>query len=451
MSEQSQRIPVAEKIAYGLGDTATNLVWRTLMVFLGFFYTDVFGLPAAAVGTLMLLSRFGDGISDLLMGAIADRTQTRWGKFRPWILWMAIPFGVMSVLTFTTPDLGDSGKLIYAYLTYNGLILVFTASNVPYSAMTGVMSADPAERTKLSSYRFVGAFAGALLTQGLNESLVGWFGQGDDTVGYRYTMILFAVLAVGLFLVTFAMTKERVKALPREKINLRQDLGDLLKNRAWLVLFAVGLCFVTLTTLKQGATMYYFTYFLGAKSLAAGYMIFGTVGALIGAAITGKLTERWGRKRVMLISFAVAGLSSLAMYMVGPGQTEWVFGLGFITEFATGPIVTLFFAMLADAADYSEWKTARRATGLFYSAGTLSFKFGSGVGGGLIGWVLGSYGYAANAEQTADSLYAIKLLMSVLPAVGAALGMAAFLFYPISEKLLGEIKAALAERRSFES
>ena len=173
MTEESQRIPVAEKIAYGLGDTATNLVWRTLMVFLGFFYTDVFGLPSAAVGTLMLVSRFGDGISDLLMGAIADRTTTRWGKFRPWILWMAIPFGVMAVLTFTTPNLGDTGKLLYAYITYNGLILVFTASNVPYSAMTGVMSADPGERTKLSSYRFVGAFAGALLTQGLNRSAGG--------------------------------------------------------------------------------------------------------------------------------------------------------------------------------------------------------------------------------------------------------------------------------------
>jgi len=451
MTEESQRIPVAEKIAYGLGDTATNLVWRTLMVFLGFFYTDVFGLPSAAVGTLMLVSRFGDGISDLLMGAIADRTTTRWGKFRPWILWMAIPFGVMAVLTFTTPNLGDTGKLLYAYITYNGLILVFTASNVPYSAMTGVMSADPGERTKLSSYRFVGAFAGALLTQGLNEVLVEWFGQGDATEGYRWTMVLFAGLAVAMFLVTFALTKERVQAPPRKQLNLKEDLGDLLRNRAWLVLFGVGLCFVTLATLKQGATMYYFTYFMDAKPLAAGYMIFGTIGALIGAALTGKLTERWGRKQVMLVSFAVAGLSSLAMYAVGREHTAWVFGLGFVTEFATGPIVTLFFAMLADAADFSEWKTARRATGLFYSAGTLSFKFGSGVGGGLIGWTLGSYGYAANAEQTTEALYAIKLLMSVLPALGAAVGMIVFLFYPIHDRLLEEIKVALAERRSFET
>ena len=447
MIDPAQRIPVREKIAYGLGDTATNLVWRTLMVFLGFFYTDVFGLPAAAVGTLMLVSRFGDGISDLLMGAVADRTQTRWGKFRPWILWMAIPFGVMAVLTFTTPELGPTGKLWYAYLTYNGLILVFTASNVPYSAMTGVMSADPGERTMLSSYRFVGAFGGALLTQGLNEILVNGLGQGDATEGYRRTMVLFAVVAVVLFLITFAMTKERVAAPPREKLQLKEDLGDLLRNRAWLVLFGVGLCFVTLTTLKQGATMYFFTYFLEAKALAAAYMVIGTVGALIGAGLTGWFTNRWGRKAVMQGAFAVAGLSSLAMYGVGRDSTAAVFGLGFVTEFATGPIVTLIFAMLADAADYSEWQNHRRATGLFYSAGTLSFKFGSGVGGGLIGWVLGSHGYAANAEQSAESLHAIKLLMSVLPALGAALGMVVLFFYPINEGLLRQIKDSLVARR----
>ncbi|WP_221029949.1 MFS transporter [Actomonas aquatica] len=439
---------VRECVAYGLGDTATNLVWRTLMVFLGFFYTDVFGLSAAAVGTLLLVSRFSDGLSDVVMGVIADRTETRWGKFRPWILWTAVPFGVLTVLTFTTPDLGDTGKLVYAYLTYNALILVFTASNVPYSAMTGVMSADPGERTRLSSYRFVGAFGGALLTQGLNEPLVRWFGGGDATEGYRWTMVLFATVAVGFFLVTFAMTKERVKAVAtREPLQLRRDVADLLRNRPWLVLFALGLCFVTITTLKQGSTMYYFTYFLNSKALAGSYMVVGTVGALVGAALTGRLVKWWGRRRVVLGALAIMGLSCAAMYAVGREGTALVFGLGLITEAASGPVVTLFFSMLADAADFSEWKHRRRATGLVYSAGSLSFKFGSGVGGGLTGLVLASSGYAANLEQTPSALWGIKALMSVLPAVGCLVAFAAFWFYPLTDRKFAEIQAELAERR----
>lgn len=418
------------------------------MVFLGFFYTDVFGLSAAAVGTLMLVSRFGDGLSDLLMGIVADRTQTRWGKFRPWILWMAIPFGVMTVLTFTTPDLGSTGKLIYAYITYNGLILVFTASNVPYSALMGVMTPDPAQRTRIASYRFVGAFVGALLTQGLNESLVSSFGQGDDTVGYRWTMILFAIIAVSLFLWTFFGTKERVSPQPSQPLQLKRDLGDLMCNRAWWVLFGIGLCFVAIMSLKQGATLYYFTYFLEAKSLAATYLVVGTVGALIGAALTGKMVAWWGRKALVLGAFTVMGLASLAMYFVGRDSPTAVFVLGFLVEVASGPIVTLFFAMLADAADFSEWKNGRRATGLVYSAGSLSFKFGSGVGGGLIGYTLASSGYVANAAQSIEALDGIKLLMSVLPAAGCGLGIVAILLYPISDQRLEAIKSELATLRA---
>ena len=276
---------------------------------------------------------------------------------------------------------------------------------------------------------------------------MGWFGGGDDTVGYRWTMVSFAIVAAILFFVTFAMTKERVVAKPRPKLQLKEDILDLFGNRAWLTLFTVGLSFVTLTTLKQGATMYYFTYFLDAKALAAAYMVVGTIGALIGAALTGTLTERFGRKKVMLSSLALVGLSSLAMYWCGNKDTTAVFVLGFITEFGTGPIITLFFAMLADCADFSEWKTNRRATGLVYSAGTLSIKFGSGIGAALIGWVLASHGYAANTVQSADSLSAIRMLISTLPAAGAVVAAIAFMFYPLSDKLLREVKEALEKRR----
>lgn len=448
MSAPDVKIPTKECVAYALGDTATNLVWRTLMVFLGFFYTDVFGLSAAAVGTLMLLSRFGDGLSDVVMGVVADRTQTRWGKFRPWILWTAIPFGVMTVLTFTTPDLSDTGKLIYAYLTYNGLIIMFTASNVPYSAMTGVISPDPAERTRLSTYRFIGAFVGALLTQGLNAPLVSFFGSGDDTVGYKWTMLVFAIVAVICFFITFAMTKERVKPAPVEKLQLWRDLGDLFRNRAWFVLFLIGLFLITVNATRQGSTMYYFTYFLDSKAMAGSYLVITTVGALIGAALTAKLVAMWGRKAVITGAFAIMCVGSIGMYFIGRDGATAAFVLGFIIEAASGPIVTLFFAMLADASDYSEWQGGRRATGLVYSAGTLSFKFGSGIAGGMTGFVLASTGYVANMDQTVEALGGIRMLMSLLPAAGCAAGLVAFLFYPISDLKLETIRAELATRRS---
>lgn len=446
METKIDPIPFREKVAYGLGDTATNLVWRTLMVFLPFFYTDVFGLSAAAVGTLLLVSRYCDGISDFFMGILSDRTYSRWGKFRPWILATALPFGILTVLTFTTPQLGDTGKLIYAYLTYNALLIVFTASNIPYSALTGVMSHDPAERTILSSYRFFFAFLGAIIVQGFNTYLVEFFGQGDKISGYRWTMTLFAAIAVILFIITFLNTRERVVAPRREKLELKEDFKDLLKNRPWLILFFVGLTFVTLTTLKQGVTMYYFRYYVNDVSLAAGFMVLSTLGSMGGAIITGRLCLRWGKQRVMNAGFIIAGLSSAALYLAQPQDIILIFSLGVITEAATGPIVVLFFAMLADAADYSEWKHYRRATGLVYSAGTLSMKFGTGIGGALTGWTLTVVGYTANVAQTPESLHGIRLLISIFPAVAALVGIIAFRFYPLNEDILATIKNTLKER-----
>ncbi|MFW6353374.1 MAG: MFS transporter [Verrucomicrobiota bacterium] len=446
----SQHIPTREKIAFGLGDTAANLTWRSLMVFLPFFYTDVFGISAAAVGTLLLVSRYFDGISDFIIGLLADRSNSRWGKFRPWILFTAVPFGVLTVLTFTTPDFGMTGKLIYAYLTYNLLLLTFTANNVPYSALTGVMSSDPNQRTILTSYRFFGAFLGAIITQGLNAYLVEALGGGDNVSGYQRTMILFAVLSIVLFFITFIGTTERVQPVAPPKVDwkkgLAEDIKNLVGNRPWLILFGVGLSFVTLTTLKQGATLYYFKWFVGNVPLSAAFLVFGTLGAMIGAALTGILVTRYGKKRVMNVAFIVAGLSSAPLYFAGPDNLVLIFGLSFITEFATGPIVVLFFAMLADAADFSEWKTGRRATGLFYSAGTLAIKFGGGIGGAATGWTLTLTGYVPNVAQTEEALMGIRLVMSWLPALACVIGLLVFSFYPLDQAKLFEIKRDLDAR-----
>jgi GPH family glycoside/pentoside/hexuronide:cation symporter len=417
-----QKVPSGEKIAYGLGDTATNLVWRTLMVFLPIFYTDVFGLSAAAVGTLLLICRYWDGITDFIMGLIADRTSTRWGKFRPWILWTAVPFGIFTVLTFTAMDLSATGKLIYAYATYSALIIAFTANNIPYSALTGVMTADPVERTSISSYRFFFAFLGGLLT-------------------------LFSIVSVLLFLLTFLGTKERVRPVVAESHSSWEDVKDLFRNRSWFILFCIGLLFVTFTTLKQGVTMYYFKYFVGDTVLATAFMTSGLVAAMIGAAMTPWLSRTLGKRRLMSVSLAVGGVSSALLFLAGPSDFMFMFGLSMLTEFSTGPIVALFFAMLADASDFSEWQTGRRATGLTFSAGTLSFKFGTGVAGALTGWVLTTVGYVANTAQTAETLLGIRILISVVPGVVALLGLGIFQWYTLDESHLERIGTDLAERR----
>ena len=443
----NQKLSVIEKSGYGLGDTATNLVWRTLMVFLPFFYTDVFGLTAAAVGTLLLVCRFMDGLTDFLMGIIADRTETRWGKFRPWVLWTALPFGVLTVLTFTTFDLGHTAKLVYAYVTYSALVLVFTASNVPYSALTGVLTADPIERTSVSSYRFFFAFLGGVIVQGFSIALVEFFGQGDDVVGYQYTMTVFAALAVALFVVTFLTTTERVKPPAQQKTTFRRDFADLFTNRAWLILAVIGILFVTFTTLKQGVTMYYFRYFVGDVTLAASFMVIGTVGAMLTAAATKRLAVLVGRRRLFTYSFSVGLVSSALLYFVSPGDILVIFVLGILAEACTGPVVALYFAMLGDAADYGEWKNGRRSTGLVYSAGTVAIKFGTGVAGAITGWVLNIFGYQANVAQSPEALTGIVLLISVFPAVAALAAIIVFRFYVLDEEFLGRIEKDLIERK----
>ncbi|MFV1980974.1 MAG: glycoside-pentoside-hexuronide (GPH):cation symporter [Rhodothermia bacterium] len=441
-------VPFGEKIGYGLGDTAANLVWRTLIFFLPIFYTDVFGLSAAAVGTLMLVCRMGDGVTDFFMGIIADRTRTRWGKFRPWILWTALPFGIMTVLTFSTPDLSYTGKLAYAYLTYGGLILVFTANNIPYSALTGVITADPVERTSLSSYRFVGAFLGGLITQGLNIYLVEYFGQGDQIKGYKWTMALFAVISIILFLITFATTKERVKSTSAVRSTIKTDAIDLMRNKPWVILFFVGSLFVAFTTFRGGVTMYYFKYYINNVGIAAIFMVIGLLSAMFGAAITSPLTRRFGKRAVMNACLILGIVSSASIYLIGPDGMGivMIFVLSAIAEFSTGPIVVLFFAMLADAADYSEWMTHRRATGLIFSAGTLSMKVGTAVAAAASGWMLAWYGYAANVEQTAEALLGIRLLFSLIPALVGVVLLVVFQFYKLDESLLDRIEADLIQR-----
>lgn len=442
-----EKLSLKEKIGYGLGDTATNLTFRTITVFLTFFYTDVFGISAATIATLFLIVRLWDACNDLIMGIIADRTNTRWGKFRPWILWMALPFGILTLLTFITPDFSYVGKVIYAYVTYMLLMMIFTASNIPYSALSGVMTSDPVERTSLSSYRFVGAFVGALVAQGLNIPLTEFFGKGDQVKGYQWTIGVFAFISVILFVITFLTTKERVYPPKEQKNSLKNDLKELMGNKPWIIIFFVGVLFVSFSSLRQGVTLYYFKYYINNTNLATGFMVAGLVAAMIGAGITNLFARKIGKQKLFIITMLVAGVGAFLLYFVKPDQLVIIYALNIIIEFVGGIMPVLFFAMLADSADYSEWKFQRRSTGIIFSAGTFAMKTGIMVAGAGTGWLLSYFGYVANIEQAANTMIGIRLIFSIFPAALILIAGGVMWFYPISESKLTEIQQKLNERR----
>ena len=444
-----ERLPLKEKIGYALGDTASNLTFRTVMVFLTYYYTDVYGINPATVGTIFLVTRLWDAVNDLMMGALADRTNTRWGKFRPWILWTALPFGILTSVTFMAPDLSPTGKVIYALITYNLLMMVYTASNIPYSALSGVMTGDSLERTSLSSFRFMGAFLGGLLVQGLNLPLVRYFGGGNEVKGYQYTIALFGAVATILLVVTFLTTKERVQPPPGQKTPLRKDLADLVHNRPWLITFAAGVFFVGASVLRQGVTIHYFKWYIGDRDLATFFMVLGLLAAITGAALTRYLTGLLGKKTLFLLVLFITVVASSLLYLVTPSNRILLYALNIIIEFANGPMPVLFFAMLGDSADYSEWKNGRRSTGIIFSAGTFAIKTGVMIAGTAIGWLLALFGYDAGAAaQSPESLWGIRFLLSALPASLMLVAGVAVYLYPLNERVVAEIERDLALRRA---
>ncbi len=442
------RIKLREKIGYALGDTAANIAWRTLTTFLLIFYTDVFGISAAAAGVLLLVTRLTDGFTDVIMGMIADRTNTSKGKFRPWILWTAIPLGLILALTFTTPGFGPTGKLIYAYVTYILLTLIYTASNVPYSALMGVMTADEKERTSLSAFRFAGAYLGGIITQGLLIYLVLFLGNGDENKGYQYAIYLLSFVLTGFLLITYSSTKERIKPVV-SKPNIKQDLSDLVQNRPWLILLVIGFLFVTYNSIKQGITVLYFKRFIDNETLAASYMVVLLVASMIAALITTPLANRLGKKNLFIYVMLFSGITNALLFLAGPDDIGLIFALGTLSEFGAGIMPVLFFSMLGDASDYSELKNGRRATGLVFSAGTFAMKFGGGVAGGIIGFVLAAYGYDGMNEETAVSaIEGIKMLMSWIPALFTIPVVIILFWYPLSKFKLAEMGEKLKELRS---
>jgi len=495
----TEAVPVAEKLSfkekagYGFGDAAANFVFQTMLIFQLGFYTDVYGISAAAAGTLLLVGRFWDALFDPFMGVIADRTETKWGKFRPWVLWSAVPFMAMFVLAFTTPDFSASGKLVYAYITYILLMTLYSVNNLPYSALNGVMTGDVNERTSLSSFRFFFAMSASFLVQGLMLPLVTKFGQGNAAQGWTMTIGMFALLGVVFYVITFFSVRERIHPDPKQKSSPRQDFADLLKNAPWKSMFILTLfLFITLALWGSGM-FYYFTYYADKESLfgflqslglvtstgaeswwhgllsafglialddrsnvpSVGFSLFNMSGQLVtifGVLASTALSMRFGKKAVFLTGLSLTTLFTLLFIIAPADAIGLVFVLNILKSLAYGPTIPLLWAMMADVADYSEWKQHRRATGFVFAGIVFALKAGLGLGGAICGWLLSMYGYVPNVVQNEGALLGIRMTASVYPAITFLIGVIALSFYSISRTLNVQIQNELAERRkSFES
>lgn len=436
-----------EKFGYAGGDFASCLYFGIFMNFMSYFYTDVFGISAAALATMIFITRTWDWINDPIMGVIADRTNTKMGKFRPWLVWMIIPYMVIGVLTFTTFDLGSTGKLVYAYVTYSLLTMVYTAINIPYSALMGVMTSRSADRTTLASWRFVGAFAGTFFVNGTMLYLVNLFGRGNEKTGFTLTVALYALMAAGFFLMTFAFTHERVKAPTEEKSSISKDLKTLSRNGPWITMIFVSVLTILWIAVRGGATIHYFKYVSGNAHYGSLFLSISTVVQIAGVLLTKQFVALLGGKKrtYIIINFACAVLIAL-FYFIDPANIPLIMIHQGISSFISAPLMPLFWSMIADTADYGAWKLGHRSTGLLFSAGTFSQKIGWSIGPAVSMYLLGFFGFIANQDQGPETIHGLRLIMSWIPAFFALLAGIAVFFYKIDAKTEKEMESAMAEQ-----
>jgi len=468
---QQDKLRLTEKLSYGFGDLASCLYWQTFMVYLTYFYTDVFGIAAAAAGAMLGLSRSFDAFFDPVMGMIGDRTTTRWGKFRPFLLWLCVPFGVVGVLTFTVPGLAASGKLVWAWVTYNALMFLYTAINIPYTAMLGVLTPNPSERTSLSSIKFVGAFLGGIIISfGLLPGVkkLSALSGGSESHGWQLAFMIIGAAAICFFLVTFLGTRERVSPPPTQKTSVGRDLADLLTNGPWLILLATTITFILFVAARGSVTVHYFKYYVGPQTvtlpswvpkiggtqqwtfedLVSFFNGTGQLASLVGVILLPFYAVRVGKKVAFVSLFVIAIACTASFYFLKPGQLPLIYGLNLVGSMTGGPLSALIWAMYADSADYAEWKKGRRATGLVFSASIFSQKQGWAIGAWVSLGLMASVGFVANQTQTAETLHGLLLLMSLIPAALGIVSIIIVLFYPLSEAKVSQIAAELKTRRA---
>ncbi len=485
----SDRVSVREKIGYSLGDIATNFFFQAMILYQTRFYTDTVGLSAVAVGTMFLVLRLGDAVFDPIIGALADRTQTRWGKFRPWILWTALPFGAIFWAVYVTPDVSPQGKLIYAYLTYTLVMMLYSANNTPYSALMGVMTPDASERTSVASYRFVAALIGQFIIQALALPLVDKFGAGNSARGWGITMGIFGAAIVVFNLITFATTRERVQPDPKQQASLGEDLKNVFTCGPWLIMFILTLLIFTMLVVRGSSLNYFANYVVeptaiknfldqvGLASIGSGpvtgwksaldalgllvkpdgsnaagvflsfFFVSGSVIQIVGILFSKRLTDRFGKKAVFIAGMGVSTIATALVFFVPANAVNLLYLVGMLWPLGWGPTVPLLWVMIADVADYSEWKTSRRAIAFMYAGILFALKVGLGIGGALSAWLINLHGYQPNVAQTPGALLGIRLAASVYSAIPMALGLVCLAIYPIGKELNARIQRELEERR----
>jgi GPH family glycoside/pentoside/hexuronide:cation symporter len=432
---EMQKLPILEKFGYGLGDTASNIVFQVVINFMLYFYTDVFGIGAAAVGTLMLVVRLFDAVTDPIMGGIADRTRTRWGRYRPYLLWIALPYGILAVLTFTTPEYSESGKLIYAYVTYALLMTAYTAINIPYSALGGVITADPQERASVQSWRFMLAMAGGAIVAAATLPLVDFFGGDDRQKGFQLAMAVLSVFAVACFVACFALTRERED--PTDKAERQSIFGDflfLVKNDQWRLIAIVTFLLLVSVAMRGAATPFFVRYYLNSESMISVFLTAGMLAGLAGAMFANWMSSRLCKVRVMQWASVGIVVCNAALVFVARDQVMLALALGILASFVHMVLIPYLFSAVADTVDYGLQTWGKGAMAMSFSGHLLALKIGIAVGGALTGWILAGVGYQPNAEQTGPALGGIVFNYAGSSVV-AGIGMiACFAFYRLDRE-----------------
>ena len=477
MNHVSQKLSVLEKFGYSLGDLAANLVFQTLMTYLAYFYTDIYGLNATDATAIMYIVGTVAAFSfNPIIGALADRTNSKWGKFRPWILYTSVPLGIISVMAFSTPNFSYDGKVIYAVITYALLLLLYASSNLPYSALSGVITGDMKERNSISSYRFVAVMFAQFFVQVFMLPIIIYVGAGDKAIGIEIVMTWLAVIGTIMLLITFFTTKERIVPTEDQKSSLLEDLQDLITNKPWLImLILTTLIFISLA-MKGGSYVYYFENyidetrltvfispildylttiginFFGNDPVSAGFGLFnagGIIFMIFGIGLSKVLADKYGKRNVFALFLFISTIFIILFNFYDKSSVELMFGSQILHGFFYGITIPLLWAMIADVADFSEWKNNRRATAIIFSAMMVGLKLGLTIGGGLVVQILGNYGYEANKElpQSEHVIQGVKLLVSLYPAIPFLIGIVLLFFYEIDKKLETQIEIDLRDRR----
>nr|AIA99573.1 hypothetical protein [uncultured bacterium contig00010(2014)] len=448
---------LSEKIGYGLGDWASSMFWKIFSYYLPFFYSNIFGLTLKDAALLLLVTKIYDAVTDPMMGVIADRTRTRWGRYRPWLLWMALPFAVIGVLTFTTPMASYSGKLVWAYATYLAMMTAYTAINVPYGAMLGVVTVDSREKTVFSSYRMFFAYAGSFVAVAMFEPLVNLTGGGSS--GWQRAMIVVGAIVMVLFWGCFALTHEHVKpAAERENGSVGRDLLHLATNGPWWILFAAAIGVLIFNSIRGGAAAYFFKDFVDGAPLMSNvvftaglFLAVGEIANMLGVVLAVPLSAKFGKKRTYIGAIAVTAILGAAFFFVPATVTGYwtMLALQIVISVAAGVTFPLLWSMYADVADHSELRHGRASTGLIFSSSSMAQKFGGALGSALILWLLAAFGYdtAGGATQSAEAITGVRLLMSWIPAAGSVIAAVAMMFYPLNEARISLIEKELKARR----